>query len=79
MRERGTVIRFNNAKGHGIIRSSERGDDLFVSFAYIEAPPGAFRSLAEGQTVEFDRVQSPGPRPYNAMFVRVVPTDEKRG
>ena len=57
-RERGTVVTFNNAEGHGVIRS-ERGDDLFVSFAGILGE--GFRSLSEGQTVDFERQSRPGP------------------
>jgi cold shock CspA family protein len=31
-----------------------------------------FQSLAEGQLVEFERVRSPGSRPYSAQFVKVI-------
>jgi len=49
--EQGTVKWFNDAKGFGFI-SRQSGDDVFVHFSAIQA--GGFRSLQEGQTVEFD-------------------------
>jgi len=58
-RERGTVVSFNDAVGHGIIRSTERGDELFVSFAGILGE--GIRTLTEGQSVDFERVSRPGP------------------
>jgi len=49
--EQGTVKWFNDAKGFGFI-SRQSGDDVFVHFSAIQA--GGFRSLQEGQAVEFD-------------------------
>jgi CspA family cold shock protein len=49
--ETGTVKWFNDAKGYGFI-SHQNGDDVFVHFSAIQA--GGFRSLQEGQTVQFD-------------------------
>ena len=51
MAEQGTVKWFNDAKGYGFI-SRQTGEDVFVHFSAIQA--GGFRSLQEGQTVEFD-------------------------
>ena len=48
---RGTVKWFNDAKGYGFI-SQEEGDDVFVHFSAIAGE--GFRTLAEGETVEFD-------------------------
>ena len=48
---KGTVKWFNDSKGYGFIRQSE-GEDLFVHFSEIQAE--GFRTLAEGEVVEFE-------------------------
>lgn len=53
MSERGTVKWFNDAKGFGFI-SRESGEDVFVHFRAIES--AGFKSLKEGQAVEFEVV-----------------------
>ena len=53
-RQSGTVKWFNDAKGFGFI-SVENGDDVFVHYSAIQAD--GFKSLAEGQQVEFEVVQ----------------------
>jgi CspA family cold shock protein len=55
-REQGTVKWFSDAKGYGFI-SRDSGDDVFVHFSAIDA--GGFRSLREGQRVEFSVEESP--------------------
>ena len=52
----GTVKWFNDAKGFGFI-SREGGADVFVHFGDIQ--DSGFQSLAEGQQVQFDVVDSP--------------------
>ncbi len=47
----GTVKWFNDSKGYGFIESD--GEDLFVHFSEIEAE--GFKTLHEGQTVEFEK------------------------
>ena len=51
---RGTVKWFSDEKGYGFI-SREGGEDVFVHFSGIAGD--GFRSLAEGQTVEFEVTQ----------------------
>ena len=59
----GTVKWFNDAKGYGFI-TKEDGGDVFVHFSDIQGD--GFRSLAEGQAVEFEVVDSPkGPKAAN--------------
>jgi len=53
MAEKGTVKWFNDAKGFGFI-SRESGEDVFVHFREIESQ--GFKSLKEGQAVEFEVV-----------------------
>jgi len=48
---KGTVKWFNDSKGYGFIQQQE-GDDLFVHFSGIAGD--GFRTLAEGQEVEFE-------------------------
>ena len=56
MRAKGTVKWFNEVKGFGFI-SQEGGDDLFVHYSAISG--NGFKTLKEGQAVEFDVVQGP--------------------
>jgi CspA family cold shock protein len=51
-RETGTVKWFSDSKGYGFIRRDGDGGDVFVHHSAIEGQAG-FRSLAEGDRVEF--------------------------
>ena len=63
----GTVKWFNDAKGFGFI-SQEGGEDVFVHHTAIQAQ--GFRTLAEGQKVEFDVTK--GPKGLQAANVRAI-------
>ena len=54
---KGTVKWFNATKGYGFITNSENGEDVFVHFSAIQAD--GFKTLEEGQAVEFDVVEGP--------------------
>ncbi len=56
MRLTGKVKWFNDAKGYGFIERPD-GDDVFVHYTAIEGT--GFRSLSEGQEVEFEVVDGP--------------------
>ena len=61
MRTTGTVKWFNDAKGFGFITPENGQKDCFVHHSAIQG--NGFKSLAEGERVEFDVVQGPqGPR-----------------
>src|SRR5574341_2223008 len=64
---KGKVKWFNDAKGFGFI-AQESGPDVFVHFTAIQAE--GFRSLAEGDNVEFEVAQ--GPKGLQAQNVRKV-------
>ena len=61
----GTVLWFNYDKGYGFI-AREDGPDVFVHHTAIQAD--GFRSLSEGQEVEFDITE--GPKGLQAANVR---------
>jgi cold shock protein len=63
----GTVKWFNNDKGYGFI-SQPDGEDVFVHFSAIQSE--GYKSLEEGQTVEFEVTQ--GPKGKQAANVRPV-------
>ena len=64
MKEQGTVKWFNNEKGYGFI-SRDSGDDVFVHHSAIQGE--GFKSLNEGDSVEFEVVS--GPKGYQAQNV----------
>jgi CspA family cold shock protein len=64
VREKGTVKWFNGAKGYGFIQRST-GEDVFVHFSAIQE--NGYRTLNEGETVEFDLLK--GPKGFQAANV----------
>ena len=63
----GTVKWFNAAKGYGFI-AHEGGKDLFVHFSDIQDAGNSYRSLNEGDSVEFTIGESPkGPQATNVV------------
>ena len=63
----GTVKWFNDSKGFGFIEE-EGGEDVFVHHSEIKMD--GFRTLAEGDRVEFEKTQ--GPKGAKALNVRRV-------
>ena len=62
---KGTVKWFNNQKGFGFI-SDEQGNDVFVQYSGIQS--NGFKSLEEGQEVEFEVIEGQkGPQAVNVV------------
>ncbi len=67
MAEEGKVKWFSNAKGYGFIER-ENGEDVFVHFSALQGE--GFKSLDEGQKVQFDVVQGEkGPQAANVVKI----------
>ncbi len=54
---KGTVKWFNDAKGFGFIQAEGKDADIFVHYSAVKAE--GFRSLKEGEEVEFELIEGP--------------------
>ena len=68
MPQHGTVKFFNHAKGFGFITPEDGSKDLFAHFSEIQA--GGFKSLTEGQRVQY--VTKDGPKGPQASQIQVI-------
>jgi CspA family cold shock protein len=65
----GTVKWFNAAKGYGFI-AQDNGEDVFVHYSAIQM--NGYKSLQEGQRVQFDVIQAPRGKGLRASNVIVI-------
>ncbi len=62
----GLVKWFNDSKGYGFIRTEDTERDIFVHYSAIQGD--GFKTLVEGQRVEFELVDGPkGPQASNVF------------
>jgi cold shock protein len=74
VRRTGRVKWFNNTKGYGFIQQ-DSGEDVFVHFSAIQEQ--GFKSLDEGQAVEFEIIQGPkGPQAEKVIKIEPSGTTE---
>ena len=72
----GTVKWFDNRKGYGFItpEGDEATDDVFVHYTAIQGPDADFKSLYEGDKVEFQVVEAAkGPQAENVEIIEKAP------
>ena len=74
----GTVKWFNSQKGYGFITPDEGEGDVFVHFSSIQVEGDAFRTLNEGDEVEFEVEQSEkGPQAVSVVVTKAAPKPER--
>ena len=62
----GLIKWFNDSKGYGFIQADGTDQDVFVHYTAIQGE--GFKTLAEGQKVEFDLIEGPkGPQAANVI------------
>ncbi len=71
MSVQGKVKWFNNAKGYGFLEQDGSDNDVFVHFSVIQAD--GFRTLKEGEAVEFEITE--GPKGKQAANVKKVSSE----
>lgn len=74
----GTVKWFNSRKGYGFITPSEGEDDVFVHYSAIVAEGDEFRTLHEGDEVDFEVGEGrKGPEAKNVTVTKAAPRQQR--
>lgn len=68
MRKTGLVKWFNENKGYGFIQQESDGQDVFVHYSDVEGE--GFRTLSEGEKVEYELIE--GPKGFHATKVKKI-------
>jgi CspA family cold shock protein len=70
----GTVKWFDSRRGYGFITQNGGSDDVFVHYSAIEGPEDEYKTLYEGDKVEFDIVEGKkGPQANNVEVIEHAP------
>jgi len=76
-RLKGKVKWFNNAKGYGFIGREDGSPDVFVHYSSIQSE--GYKSLQEGDDVEFEIAQGPkGPQAENVVRLESTPGEDSK-
>lgn len=76
---KGTVKWFNNKKGYGFITREDSEEDVFIHFSAIQGDEGEFKTVYEGDIVEFDIVDGQkGPQASNVTVTEKGPRKSSR-
>jgi CspA family cold shock protein len=74
MSNKGTVKWFDNRKGYGFITKEDGSGDVFLHYSAIKAEADEFKTVYEGDKVEFDVTEGDkGPQAANLVIIEKAP------
>jgi len=77
---KGTVKWFNSKKGYGFITPDDGSPDVFVHYSAIKAESSEFKTIYEGDIVEFETTQGQkGPQATDVVVTEKGPRTNTRG
>ena len=76
----GTVKWFDSRKGYGFITMDDKEEDIFVHYSAILGDEDSFKTLYDGDVVNFEIVDgSKGPEAQNVEVTEAAPRQQRRG